>query len=103
MQDLHRNQPASLMHTGCDDAVVCDVIGGEKARRPRKHAALAVWGHAARHHQPDTAACAGRVEFGHAVPVAGFLKPRVHRSHQHAIFQLGKAQVQGRKQVGVFD
>ena len=95
MQDLHRDAPACGMDTVRDDAVVGDILRREQTCRTGENTPLAVGGHAARHHQPDAATGARGVEFGHAVPVAGFLQPGVHRPHQHAVLQRDVAQRDG--------
>ena len=94
MQDLHRDLAICVMHPVGHDLMVGDIFIGEQPRRTRKHAALAVRGHAARHHQRHAAPRTSRVELRHPVPVLGFLEPGMHRPHQHAVFQRGEPKVQ---------
>jgi len=93
MQDLHRDAPTGLVHAVGDEAVIGDILGCIKPGSTRKHAALGVGGHAAGDHQPDIGAGAGGVEFGHPVPVAGFLQPGMHGAHDHAILQRDGAEI----------
>ena len=86
MQDLHRDLTVSLMDTVRHHLMVRDIVVIKQTSRPRKHAALYAGGHTTRHHKANSATGALGIELGHAVPVFGFLKPRMHRSHQHAVF-----------------
>ena len=101
MQDLHRDPPASLMHAVRHHPVIGNVLLRKQPRGAGKYAPLSVRRHAARHHQPHTPARPRGIEFGHPVPVAGFLEIGVHRPHQHAILQRDMAQIERREHMRI--
>ena len=94
MQDLHGDQPAGVMHPVCNTTMIGNIRGGKQPCRPRKHPALPVRRHAARHHQRDTTLRPLGVKGGDPVPVAGLLQPGMHRPHQHPVGQGDMAQIE---------
>ena len=95
MQDLHRDLAVSRMDAVRDNLVVGDVLIIEQASSAGENAALFAGGHAARYDQRGLTACAICVELCDTVPVFAFLEAGVHRPHQHAVFQRGKAKIKG--------
>ncbi len=101
VQDLHGDLAARFMHPLGDDAVVVHVLLADHHRRAMGHGTFAVRPDAAGDHQAHIAPRPCRIELRHAVPVAGFLQPGVHRAHQQPVLQRGKTKVERGKQVGV--
>jgi len=102
VQDLHGDLAAFGMHGLCHDAVVfCFVLGHQHGTALHGPGAL-VGGDAAGHDQAHFATCAFGVEGGHALKAVGhFFEAHVHGTHEHAVAQGGKAQVERGVQAGV--
>ncbi|MND32647.1 hypothetical protein D3C80_232250 [compost metagenome] len=102
MQDLQADLATSGVHRLGDDAVLVGLFLGAELCRTGIHPAFIIGRNAASDHQANaTAGALGKV-CSHALEAAGALfKASVHRAHQGAIAQGGKAQVQRGKQVRV--
>ena len=101
MQDLHRDLAASLMHGFCHHGMVRDILLGCHHRRTGQHGAFEVGTDPAGHHQRNPATGTSGVEFRDAVPIAGLFQACVHGTHQDAVLQRGKAQIQRGQQMWV--
>ena len=101
VEDLHGDLAACLVHTVGHDAVVGDILVGGHHRCPRQHGAFKVGANAASDHKRHFASRPFRVKLCHTVPVFGFFQPCVHRAHEHAVLERGKAQIKRFQKMGV--
>ena len=102
MQDLQADLAARLMHRLGDHAMVIGLFSRGQLCRPAVNAAFFIGSDAAGHHQADAApGPLGKIH-RHAFEAARlFLQTGVHRAHQRAVAQGGKAQIKRGKQVRV--
>ena len=102
VQDLHADLAAFSVHSIGDFPVMLGFLRGGHFGGPLEHTAFLVGGNAAGHDQAYTTAGTLGIEGGETGETACvFFQVGVHGAHQDAVFQGGKAQVQGREQVRV--
>ena len=102
MQDLHGDLAAGFMH-GLGHHLVFVSFGlGRHACAAGHGAGAVIRGNATGHDQAHAPLGPLGIKSGHALKsVLGFFQTDVHGAHDHAVFQIGKAQVQGGEHVGV--
>ena len=102
VQDLERD-PAARGMDGCgDQPMLRDLPGERQLSRPGLEPADEIRRDASRDDQANAAARALGIERGHPlVAIGGFLEPRVHRAHQHAVRKSREPEVERCEQVRI--
>ena len=102
MQDLHGDLAAGVMHCLGHHFVFISFCLGRHAGTTGHGAGTVIGCYAACDDQADAAFGSFCIKSSHACKtVLGFLQTHMHGAHDHAVFQSGKAQVQGGEHVGV--
>ena len=102
MQDLHDDLAALLVHGARHLAVIRHVAEEIQGAAERQQPALAVRRDAARDDQPDATACPFAVKGGQlAIMIEPVFQARMHGSHDDAVAQRGKTQVERGQQMGI--
>ena len=102
MQDLHGDLSAGFMHSLGHHFVFIGFCLCRHSGATRHGAGTVVRCYAACDDQADAAFGSFCIKSSHACKaVLGFFQTHMHGAHDHAVFQSGKAQVQGGEHVGV--
>ena len=98
MQDLHGDFATGGVNRIRDNTVLCRLLRGGHNGSANPNAAFGIRADPTSDDQSSAARCAFCVKGGHAFePMLRFFKPQMHRAHDHSIFQLCEAQIQGLK------
>jgi len=101
MQNLHGDFATLIMHPRRYGRMIGNIRLAKQPRRTGHYRAFFIGGHAAGHNQPYAALGPRAVKRRHAAPIPRLLQPRMHRPHQHAVAQGGKAKIKRFEKVRV--
>ena len=101
VQDLHGDLAAGLVHRIGHDLVLSGLFFSGQTCAARIRTTVVIGGNTAGDHQGHATASALGIESGHTLEaILGFFQTHVHRTHQDAVLQRGKAQIKRFQKVG---